>query len=256
MAKYDGLIIPRSWNEYINKSDGATLSQAMQLPGAMDAVPTPGSTKPAQSGGIYTAINDLTLVVTSDDRVLTGTPLVQERTLKIFFTTAQTSGDDTTCMTITYNGTVYPVKACKDGSLVDFVAHSNGSDLLYLQAYTTLELAFDGSQFVVMGNPVVISNDDFSIMADGSITYKNVYKQYLLTSSVSGDVINIENIKSLVLANIENYNSGTSIINFDSQKQRGTLILSKTSNELFSFFYITGYLSYTIYRQYLNGWNE
>ena len=29
MAKYDGLVIPRSYSEYINKTDGATLSQAL-----------------------------------------------------------------------------------------------------------------------------------------------------------------------------------------------------------------------------------
>lgn len=256
MARYDGLIIPRSYSEYINKTDGATLSQAMQLPGTMDAAPTPGSTKPAQSGGIYTAINDVTIVVPSDVRVITGAPLIEKHTVKVFFTAAQTANDTTTCMTLSYNGATYPVKACKDGELIDFVAHSNGSDLLFVQAYVTLELMFDGTQFIIMGNPAVISNADYVIYADGSITYKNVYKQYSLTSRVSGDVINIENIKRLVLANIENYNVGTSIINFDSQSQKGTLILSKTENTLFSFFYITGYLAYTIYRQYLNGWNE
>ena len=31
MSRYDGLIIPRSYNEYINKTDAATLQQALQL---------------------------------------------------------------------------------------------------------------------------------------------------------------------------------------------------------------------------------
>ena len=30
MSRYDGLIIPRSYNEYINKTDPATLAQALR----------------------------------------------------------------------------------------------------------------------------------------------------------------------------------------------------------------------------------
>jgi hypothetical protein len=57
MSRYDGLIIPRSYSEYINKTDAATLSQALALPGVMDAAPTESSNKAARSGGIYSAIN-------------------------------------------------------------------------------------------------------------------------------------------------------------------------------------------------------
>lgn len=53
MSRYDGLIIPRSYNEYINKTDPVAMSQALQLNGVMDAAPTNGSNKPAKSGGIY-----------------------------------------------------------------------------------------------------------------------------------------------------------------------------------------------------------
>ena len=58
MSRYDGLIIPRSYSEYINKTDAATLLQALQLSGVMDNAPTAQSTKPAKSGGIYNAINE------------------------------------------------------------------------------------------------------------------------------------------------------------------------------------------------------
>ena len=57
MSRYDGLIIPRSYSEYINKTDAATLSQALALPGVMDATPTESSNKAARSGGIYNAID-------------------------------------------------------------------------------------------------------------------------------------------------------------------------------------------------------
>lgn len=56
MSRYDGLIIPRSYSEYINKTDAATLSQALQLPNVMDSTPTENSNSPVMSGGIYTAL--------------------------------------------------------------------------------------------------------------------------------------------------------------------------------------------------------
>ena len=56
MSRYDGLIIPRSYSEYINKTDAATLSQALQLPSIMDSTPTENSNRPVKSGGIYTAL--------------------------------------------------------------------------------------------------------------------------------------------------------------------------------------------------------
>lgn len=56
MSRYDGLIIPRSYSEYINKTDAATLSQALALPGVMDAAPTENSAKPTKSGGIYNTL--------------------------------------------------------------------------------------------------------------------------------------------------------------------------------------------------------
>jgi hypothetical protein len=52
----DGLIIPRAYNDYINKTDAATLSQALQLPNVMDSTPTENSNRPVRSGGIYTAL--------------------------------------------------------------------------------------------------------------------------------------------------------------------------------------------------------
>ena len=56
MSRYDGLIIPRSYSEYINKTDAATLRQALQLPNVMDSTPTENSNRPVKSGGIYTAL--------------------------------------------------------------------------------------------------------------------------------------------------------------------------------------------------------
>lgn len=56
MAKYDGLIIPRSYSEYINKTDAATLSQALRLNNALDDTPTEDSRGGVRSGGVYDAL--------------------------------------------------------------------------------------------------------------------------------------------------------------------------------------------------------
>ena len=59
MSRYDGLIIPRSYSEYINKTDAATLLQALQLSGVMDNAPIANSNKPVKSGGIYSEFNKI-----------------------------------------------------------------------------------------------------------------------------------------------------------------------------------------------------
>lgn len=173
MAKYDGLIIPHSYSDYLNKTDGATLSQMLDsIGGTFDASPTPNSVKPARSGGIFAA----NAVITSNNATLTGVTISERSVVRVMFTAALTGSDATTGLTLTYNGTAYAVKVGKDGALEALTAHLIEESYIYLQAYTTLELAFDGSQFVVMGNPVVISNADFSIMADGFIAQKNISK--------------------------------------------------------------------------------
>ena len=56
MARYDGLIIPRSYSEYINKTDSATLQQALQQSGVLDSAPTEDSVKAVKSGGVFDAL--------------------------------------------------------------------------------------------------------------------------------------------------------------------------------------------------------
>jgi hypothetical protein len=167
MAKYDGLIIPRSYNDYINKSDPAGVAQALQLTGVMDNAPTAQSTKPAKSGGIFA----LNAVIMASNKTLSGVAISAGSVVRVLFTAALTGSDATTGLTLTYNGSAYAVKVGKNGVLADVLAHLVDENYVYVQAYTTLELMFNGSQFVVMGNPVVISNADFSVMADGSKTY-------------------------------------------------------------------------------------
>lgn len=53
----EGLIIPRSYNAYINKTDAVGVLNALQLPNVMDSTPTAGSNKPVTSSGIKAAMD-------------------------------------------------------------------------------------------------------------------------------------------------------------------------------------------------------
>ena len=56
MSRYDGLIIPRSYSEYINKTDAATLQQALQLPGVLSGAVAAGDNKAVKSSAVYEAV--------------------------------------------------------------------------------------------------------------------------------------------------------------------------------------------------------
>ena len=56
MSRYDGLIIPRSYSEYINKTDAATLSQALQLPGVLSGAVAAGDNKAVTSNAVNGAL--------------------------------------------------------------------------------------------------------------------------------------------------------------------------------------------------------
>ena len=58
MSRYDGLIIPRSYSEYINKTDAATLQQALQLSGVLSGTVAAGDNKAVKSSAIYEALNN------------------------------------------------------------------------------------------------------------------------------------------------------------------------------------------------------
>ena len=229
MSRYDGLIIPRSYSEYINKTDAATLQQALQLSGVlsgavaagdnkavtsnavngalaeyinktdaaslqqalqlsgvMDNAPTAQSTKPAKSGGIFAA----NAVIMASSTTLSGVAISAGSVVRVLFTADIAGSDATTGLTFTYNGDAYAVKVGKNGALANFNAYEVESGVFkYLQAHTTLELMFDGSQFVIMGNPVVISNADFSIMADGSLTYHDHISAGQTGFIIIGDIL-------------------------------------------------------------------
>lgn len=71
MGRVDGLIIPRSYSEYINKTDSATLQQALQLGGVLDSAPTEDSVKAVKSGGVFDALAGLENEINGKQDVLT-----------------------------------------------------------------------------------------------------------------------------------------------------------------------------------------
>ena len=58
MSRYDGLIIPRSYSEYINKTDAATIQQALQLSGVLSAIVAAGDNKAVKSSAVYEALTN------------------------------------------------------------------------------------------------------------------------------------------------------------------------------------------------------
>ena len=57
MSRYDGLIIPRSYSEYINKTDAATLQQALQLSGVLSGAVAAGDNKAVKSSAVNAALS-------------------------------------------------------------------------------------------------------------------------------------------------------------------------------------------------------
>lgn len=167
------------------------------------------NTVSATSESVITSkgVSSLLTIPASNTTITNAPPLQNNATYRFFFTSQITGSDDTTAMAISYNGTSYSVKATSNGSLKNFTAYpiateqtrnlAKGENVeeekgetkvetkgetksgtratvttyVYCQAYTTLEMMFDGTQFIIMGNPVVISNSDYTVYADGSITY-------------------------------------------------------------------------------------
>ena len=56
MSRYDGLIIPRTYSEYINKTDAATLQQALQLSGVLSGAVAAGDNKAVTSNAVNNAL--------------------------------------------------------------------------------------------------------------------------------------------------------------------------------------------------------
>lgn len=125
-------------------------------------------------------------IIPTSTTTINNIPIANNSSIKVMFTadildTNATGG--VTPLTIVYNNVSIPVKANKNGSLVDVLSKETESNVWkYLQAYTTLELIFQSnyngqgnSAFVIIGNPIVLSSetDGYTIYANGQ--YNEVF---------------------------------------------------------------------------------
>ena len=103
-------------------------------------------------------------------KTLTGSTLEAGSIVRVMFTADITGTDTTTALSLIYNGSPIAVKVNKNGSLSNFVAVETSTSVYkYLQAYTVLDLLYDGTQFIINGNPIVLSSTDYTIYANGKI---------------------------------------------------------------------------------------
>ena len=95
-------------------------------------------------------------------------------TFQVLFVNGHNCVDSTTYMTLND----YNIMVNKNGSLINLPIHefTESNNVVYksLQANTILNLFFDGTQFVVIGNPIVLSSTDYIIYANGKVGDGNV----------------------------------------------------------------------------------
>ena len=152
-------------------------------------------------------------IIIADSTTITGAPLKVGSSVRVYFTVDLTAANASTTLQLNYNGVNYYVKAPKDGTLINFVATNLGGSpavYKYLQKYTTLELLFDGTQFVIIGNPIVISSAEYSIYADGKVDYTNkLILEKTVTCSVGNTTIELKGFNGyLIVASGNNYGRG------------------------------------------------
>ena len=69
MSRYDGLIIPRSYNEYINKTDPVAMSQALQLSGVLSGAVAAGDNKAVTSNAVNVALASYPEIISNDNGI-------------------------------------------------------------------------------------------------------------------------------------------------------------------------------------------
>ena len=133
MSRYDGLIIPRSYSEYLNKTDSATLSQMLQhLTGLWSHAVAAGDNKPVTSDAVKTelnanyynkqSVNDLINKVKINFIEVEGvTGSTGELSIPLsashFILACYTNIDDTYADVSHYEGTLYFILKSYDGTI-------------------------------------------------------------------------------------------------------------------------------------------
>ena len=115
-------------------------------------------------------LNKRNQVIFSENKTLTGTPLKAGNVVRVCFTQDIMGLDTTSVLQLEYNEVDKNVKVNKDGTLVNFVAKEIVTNTYkYVQAYTVLEMFYDGTQFVILGDPIVLSGATFKVRASGRV---------------------------------------------------------------------------------------
>lgn len=127
----------------------ATPSLSVDFDGTLSKSSTNGVQNKVVTSNLYCVINgDSTQ---QHDITIDGFSFAEGATLRVMFTAACSTSNPT----LSVNGsTAYEILACRNGGKVSITATSGK----VWDAYTTLELMWDGSNWVVMGNPVLLSS--------------------------------------------------------------------------------------------------
>ena len=210
-----------------------------------------------------------TPVIITNTNVINNVALQSNDQITILFTGDIIGANTTTPLEIVYNSVNIPVMATKNGALTPVYAYDiyDGTVHTYkfLQAYTTLNLIYDGTSFVIIGNPIVLSDTDYVIYSDGSYKWlsystterwtgkfwtdgKPIYRKNIIDTLTSyTDSGNRRNFsKSESIANVEciinsngyykyldgNYDIETSQVTFFSSASTSTMENSYTNRML------------------------
>lgn len=114
--------------------------------------------------------SQLPTIVSLADTNITNLTINTGDTLKVTFDSNVEGEDTSTPFTLSYENTDYPVKAYKEGQLVSIYAKElTTGNYMYIHKGVFLDLWFDGEQFIVIGNPVVLSGVDYKVYANGKV---------------------------------------------------------------------------------------
>lgn len=154
------------------------------LPAAANKVPV----SQADGSFTWTDYDSGADLITASSTTITGRTLITGNIVKVMFTAAITGSDIVTGLTLTYNSASIAVKVNKDGVLSDFTAIEVAtSTYKYLQAYTCLDLYYDGTYFVILGNPVVLSASTYKVYANGDIEHFYVINRHARVANAVQD---------------------------------------------------------------------
>lgn len=136
MSRYDGLIIPRSYSEYINKTDAATLQQALQLSGVLSGAVAAGDNKAVKSSAVNNALsNQLNLyekTITSEENGRASFRYIKQGKLicgSIYYTPSTTNPIVFSSVKIPNPRiqSVFRVRNNNTGNIYDLYVSNNGS---------------------------------------------------------------------------------------------------------------------------------